>query len=457
LPAGTTIRVRQISFVPVELVTVPIHFLAQAPGNLTITGFDVAYDVGDVAITPPPTDGFCPPTPPGRGATGKGGCCAWCASPCEPCGDEGAAPDSAPAMTTRPLAAPTPRRPAVVTTRPALVRAPLAVAAPTAPAIRVVETAVAPLLTATSAEWAARAPELAAASVALATVNGIATARTQALTELGIDSIPRLAAAAPETVATALRGVSLPMAERFVAEARAIRANVAALPAPLVSCIMPTLDRRPFVPLAIDLFLRQDYPNRELIILDDGADPVSDLIPDDERIRYVRLDERLTIGAKRNRGGEEARGPILASWDDDVWYASWRLSYQVGALTEYGADVVGLDNLLHYDPFARRAWHSIRPSGRLPWLPGSTFCYTRAFWRSNPFPDVQTGEDIRFLRQNTAAKIAPLQAITWLVDIIHAANVSPKPTASPLWFPYPLEDMLELLGEDEAFYAQLVQ
>ena len=154
-------------------------------------------------------------------------------------------------------------------------------------------------------------------------------------------------------------------------------------------------------------------------------------------------------------GGEAARGPILASWDDDVWAAPWRLSYQVGALTEFGADVVGLDNLLHYDPFARRAWHSVRPSGRLPWMPGSTLCYTKAFWQSNPFPDIQPGEDIRFLRQKAAANIVALQAITWLVDIIHQANVSPKPTDSPLWFPFSLEEMHKLLGADEAVYARL--
>ena len=51
-------------------------------------------------------------------------------------------------------------------------------------------------------------------------------------------------------------------------------------PMPLVSCIMPTYNRRPFVPKAIEYFLRQDYPNRELIILDDGDDRVADLVPD---------------------------------------------------------------------------------------------------------------------------------------------------------------------------------
>ena len=50
---------------------------------------------------------------------------------------------------------------------------------------------------------------------------------------------------------------------------------------------MPTHNRRPFVAQAIVYFLRQDYPNRELIIVDDGTDPVADLIPDDPRIRYL--------------------------------------------------------------------------------------------------------------------------------------------------------------------------
>jgi len=463
LPPGTTLLVQQISFVPVELVTVPVHFLAQAPGKLTVTGFDVAYDVGEVATTPIPPEGLCPPTPPGRSGTGDSGCCAWCTSPCGPCGDdESASPNEGAAAPARALQTSAPRRPAAVASRPATVRPavahpPLAVAAPAPPEIRGVETAVAPLLTATAADWAVRAPELAALSVPLAAINGIAEIRARALAELGVDSIPRLAAAAPEDIANALRGVSLPTAERFVAEAQTMRANVAGLPAPLVSCIMPTFDRRPFVPLAIDLFLRQDYPNRELIILDDGRDPVRSLVPDDERIRYVRLDTRQTIGAKRNLGGEEARGPILASWDDDVWYAPWRLSYQVAALTEYGADVVGLDNLLHYDPFARRGWHSVRPSGKWPWMPGSTLCYTKAFWRTNAFPDMQPGEDIRFLRQQSTAKIVPLQAISWLVDIIHEANTSPKPADSPLWFAYPVNNLLALLGSDEAFYAHLAE
>jgi hypothetical protein len=44
---------------------------------------------------------------------------------------------------------------------------------------------------------------------------------------------------------------------------------------PLVSCIMPTANRRRFVPEAIRLFLAQDYLEKELVILDDGEDSVT--------------------------------------------------------------------------------------------------------------------------------------------------------------------------------------
>ena len=71
---------------------------------------------------------------------------------------------------------------------------------------------------------------------------------------------------------------------------------------------MPTCDRRHFVGRAIRYFLEQDYPHRELLVVDDGADCVADLMPDDPRVRYIRWSERRTIGAKRNLACEQARG-----------------------------------------------------------------------------------------------------------------------------------------------------
>src|SRR5207245_5280294 len=104
----------------------------------------------------------------------------------------------------------------------------------------------------------------------------------------------------------------------------------------LVSCLMPTRDHRPFVSQAIAYFSKQDYPNRELVILDDGEEPAEELVPDDPRIHYRRLDRPLALGPKRNLACEMASGELLAHWDDDDWYAPWRLGYQVAGLLQSG-------------------------------------------------------------------------------------------------------------------------
>jgi glycosyltransferase involved in cell wall biosynthesis len=86
---------------------------------------------------------------------------------------------------------------------------------------------------------------------------------------------------------------------------------------PLVSCIMPTYNRRHFVARAIEYFLRQDYEPKELIVVDDGDHLMADLMPDHPRVRYIRLERRLTVGAKRNLACEHTTGEIIPHGDDE--------------------------------------------------------------------------------------------------------------------------------------------
>ena len=58
------------------------------------------------------------------------------------------------------------------------------------------------------------------------------------------------------------------------------------------------------MPAAIASFLAQQRDEAEHVILDDGADPVADLIPGVPRIRYVRETVRRALGDKRKRGGD---------------------------------------------------------------------------------------------------------------------------------------------------------
>ncbi|MCG8457058.1 MAG: glycosyltransferase family 2 protein [Holophagales bacterium] len=218
----------------------------------------------------------------------------------------------------------------------------------------------------------------------------------------------------------------------------------------LVSCLMPTRDRRAHVPWAIDAFLRQDYPWKELVILDDGDDPVADLVPADSRIRYLRPEASSSLGAKRNRACEAARGEILVHWDDDDWHAPWRLSYQVRELLGREVEVCGLDRLIFFDPGAERAWRYVYPSGSRPWVAGGTLCYRRRYWRRHPFPDKNVGEDNAFAWGVPAGKLGILADDRFYVARVHAGNTSPKRTGGRRWQPIPLAEAVSILGDETA-------
>jgi glycosyltransferase involved in cell wall biosynthesis len=222
---------------------------------------------------------------------------------------------------------------------------------------------------------------------------------------------------------------------------------------PLVSCIMPTADRRCFVPQAIRCFQAQDYPNKELIILDDGADSIMDLIPNDPQIHYTRLVHKQTVGAKRNLACESARGEIIAHWDDDDWHAPHRLSYQVASLTQGASEVCGANRLYFYNIDTGSAWQYIYPESQRLWLAGGTLCYRRAFWLAHRFADVNVGEDTRFVWSTPVDRLLLLPDASWYVAIIHRHNVSPKRTTGSYWRVLPSEHIEQLMGSDWSFYS----
>lgn len=221
---------------------------------------------------------------------------------------------------------------------------------------------------------------------------------------------------------------------------------------PLVSCIMPTHNRRTFVPQAIRYFLRQDYPDRELIIVDDGDQSVDDLVPSDPRIRYIRLGMRMILGAKRNLACELARGSIIAHWDDDDWIAPQRLSYQLEVLERERADLCGAGRQLYYNPATNQAWLYEYPPTLRRWLAGNTLCYRKAFWEKNPFPEVAVGEDTRFVWNPKATHAAIVPDHTFYVGLVHDANTSRKNVTGQFWHPHPVESVRQLLGQDVDFY-----
>jgi hypothetical protein len=217
---------------------------------------------------------------------------------------------------------------------------------------------------------------------------------------------------------------------------------------PLVTCVMPTFERREWVPHAVEYFLRQEDVRAELVVVDDGAHPVADLLPDEPSVRYMRLEQRASIGAKRNIALASARGAVFANWDDDDWVAPWRLAYQVEELRRSGAEVCGLSRLLYYEPASGRAWRYAWPAGQRPWIADPTLVFTKEFWRAHPFPDTSMGIDCRLLWNGGRKRIHVLADERFFVGIVHERNTSPKETGHSVWRPIPAAEIHALLGED---------
>jgi len=218
---------------------------------------------------------------------------------------------------------------------------------------------------------------------------------------------------------------------------------------------MPTYQRRRFLPQAIGNWQAQDYPNLELIIVDDGEDKVEDLIPDDRRIRYVRLDTRATIGAKRNLACEQARGDLVINWDDDDWSAPWRVGYQVDAFSKADVDVSGLSTVYFCDPGTDRAWRYEYPAGRRAWVHDATFCYRRSHWENDRFPDASYGIDVAYLWQGRPKRVATLDDPSFYVGMVHRANTSRKDIHDAWWHPQPIEEIASLMGPKWDCYRTL--
>lgn len=220
----------------------------------------------------------------------------------------------------------------------------------------------------------------------------------------------------------------------------------------MVSCIMPTYNRREFIPNAIRYFLRQDYENKELIIIDDGEDAVKDLVPESDNIRYFRLEHKISLGAKLNLGCEYAKGDIIAHWDDDDWYASHRLSYQMEAIKNEQIAICGINNLLYYDLFHKKTYNYIYPANQRPWLSGSSLCYKKQFWKRHRFEEIDVGMDGLFVWKASRENIHNLADSTFAVHMIHGNNVSPKDTSNIWWHTYPVEEIKKIMDKDWLLY-----
>lgn len=161
---------------------------------------------------------------------------------------------------------------------------------------------------------------------------------------------------------------------------------------PKVSCVMVT--KGEFFPtrFAVECFLRQTHPDRELVVvcdreatelrrhLDEIAAP---------NIRFVAT-ERADLGTLRNRSIAAATGELICQWDDDDLYHPRRIEDMLAELERTAADAVFLHRWTLWQPDRGR----LAVSGPRVWE-GSMLARREVL---PAYPEAARGEDLEVVR-----------------------------------------------------------
>lgn len=169
-----------------------------------------------------------------------------------------------------------------------------------------------------------------------------------------------------------------------------------------ISCVCLTFGRTALLEEALESFLRQDYPDKELVIFNTLV--AQKLQFSHPQVKVVNHPARpSTIGETRNLAIEACSGELLLTYDDDDIYRGHYLSWLVGKLNQ--------DWL-----WVKQASKFSMKDGRVQKMSGQAnnqFMFSRTAWRLvGAYPTMDCGEDITFfraMREKVRGGVVPCQ------------------------------------------------
>ena len=199
-----------------------------------------------------------------------------------------------------------------------------------------------------------------------------------------------------------------------------------------------TRDRADFLAEALVSMARQDYPRErvEILVAEDGAgvaDNGAGAAPpnmDDSagseplpNVRYLAHAARQRLGAKRNACLRRASGELVATWDDDDYFAPNRLRAQAVELMR-GGDVcfLGADAAYRFDVSDGQ----FRENRGGSFVQPCTMMFKRELWGPKTRYDdgADLGEDLAFLDALLEGGASVATAEVPFVRVRHARNVA---------------------------------
>lgn len=194
---------------------------------------------------------------------------------------------------------------------------------------------------------------------------------------------------------------------------------------PYVSILTPTKNRRKFFKMAILNFNNFDYPKDKLewIIVDDGTEDLSDILPVDNRIKYIKIKPigNLTVSYKRNLCVKYATYDYFVHMDDDDYYHKFSIISRIKTLLTYPEkQIVGCGMCCCFDTQSKKFY----VIGNKYQMSEASMAYTRTFFNKCNFNErIKLGEGILFLKKRKYQAIQiPYSFILYVIN--HKTNIT---------------------------------
>jgi glycosyltransferase involved in cell wall biosynthesis len=115
---------------------------------------------------------------------------------------------------------------------------------------------------------------------------------------------------------------------------------------PPVTVVVPAYNREQTLRIVVSSVLANDYPDFELVVVDDGSsDGTAELVrtfaAEDHRVRLVRHEQNSGVATARNTGVAHANGEYIIFTDDDVKVPSDWIRNHIRHHLDGDGDVVG--------------------------------------------------------------------------------------------------------------------
>ncbi len=204
---------------------------------------------------------------------------------------------------------------------------------------------------------------------------------------------------------------------------------------PNISILMPTYNRKKFIPFIIRNLKVQDYPHKklQLIIDDDGEIPLIDNYIEFKnainpiKLKYIRNKKKSSIGEKRNRLVENANNNIVVFMDDDDLYEPTYISHSYHILKTKKAGCVGSDKMIFlYPPYSENDFYALNCNDKRL-LHEATLMFHKTWYnKTNKFIHSSRGEGMGITESCKLKTIELTNPHLIMTAIVHGKNTIDK-------------------------------